>query len=40
MRKQKDFAENRLTLGIIQASLASALAEGDFEPSEPFGSAR
>ena len=35
-----DFSENRLTLGIIQASLASALAEGDFEPSEPFGSAR
>ncbi|WP_337628024.1 hypothetical protein [Prevotella sp.] len=40
MRKQKDFAENRQTLGIIQASLTSALAEGDFEPSEPFGSAR
>ena len=37
---QMDFSENRLTLGIIQASLASALAEGDFEPSEPFGSAR
>lgn len=39
LRWLKDFYENRQTLDIIQASLASALAEGDFEPSEPFGSA-
>ena len=36
MRKQKDFAENRQTLGIIQTSLVSALSKGDFEPSEPI----
>ena len=35
-RKQKDFAENRQTLGIIQTSLVSALAKGAFEPSEPI----
>ena len=32
LRRLKYFYENRQTLGIIQASLASALAEGDFEP--------
>lgn len=35
-RKQKDFSENRQTLGIIQTSLVSALAKGAFEPSEPI----